>query len=110
MLHFKTNTIKIWCISLVWRDLTVSVHLQIVNEKNKSGRKKKAVHTTEFVKNGGYHGNISKCQSVLVVMICYSCSAPFKHTISKKLAGINQPLQNLLQDNFIDEEAEEQKI
>ena len=70
----------------------VSVHLKTVNKKNKPGREKKAVHTTEFIKNGGYPGNISKCQSVLVVMIRYSCSAPFKHTISKKLAGINQPL------------------
>lgn len=40
---------------------------------------KKTVHTTEFTENGGYHGNTSKCQSVPAAMICYMCSAPFKH-------------------------------
>lgn len=69
----------------------------------------KTVHITEFTENGGYHVNISKRQSVLVVMIPYVCSAPFKHYLKETSRHLST-LINPLQDNFIDEEAEEHKI
>lgn len=70
MLYFQTNAVFTF---LGWRDST----LQII--KRPSMGEKKTVHTTEFTENGGYHGNTSKCQSVPAAMICYMCSAPFKH-------------------------------